>query len=438
MMRRARFVPPGPGLGLARGLALAGALALAGCAGSGDSGRTTIRFWAMGKEGEVVRELADQFEREHPNVRIEVQAIPWSAAHEKLLTAYVGRSSPDVSQLGNTWIPEFQALNALEPLSARVAASPDIPRAQFFDGIWETNVVDGETYGVPWYVDTRVVFYRKDLLARAGYAEMPGDWAGWRAAMQAIVKMQGKGHTAILLPVNEWTVPVVLGLQAGSPLVDEHLSLGRFEGPEFRRALDFYLGLFKDGLAPAIANTEISNLYQEFSRGTFAMYVTGPWNISEFKSRMPDSLKDAWGTAPMPGPDGPESGVSTAGGASLVLFKASQHKAEAWQFVEFLSRPSSQARFFELARDLPARRDAWLDSALVNDPRAAAFRTQLERVRSTPRVPEWEFIATRLQERVEARARGAQTSDSAMAGLDRDVNTILEKRRWLQARAAGR
>ncbi len=421
-----------------RALVLFLLLGLAGCAQDRAAGRTTIRFWAMGKEGEVVRELADQFEREHPNVKIVVQSIPWSAAHEKLLTSYVGRSSPDVSQLGNTWIPEFQALNAIEPLSARVAASPDIPQAQFFEGIWETNVVNGETYGVPWYVDTRVVFYRKDLLARAGYKEMPGDWAGWRAAMAAIVKMQGPGHTAILLPVNEWTVPVVLGLQAGSPLVDEKTSRGEFKGPEFRRALDFYLGLFKDGLAPAIANTEISNLYQEFARGSFAMYVTGPWNISEFKSRMPDSLKDAWGTAPIPGPDGPASGVSTAGGASLVLFKASKHKAEAWQFVEFLSRPASQARFFQLAGDLPARRDAWLDSALTQDPRAAAFRTQLDRVRSTPRVPEWEFIATRLQERVEALARGAQKPDSAMAGLDRDVDVILEKRRWLQSRQAAR
>jgi multiple sugar transport system substrate-binding protein len=432
-MMRAR---PAAASGLA--LALACALALGGCARSGAPRRTTIRFWAMGREGEVVRELADQFEREHHDVKIEVQAIPWSAAHEKLLTAYVGRSSPDVSQLGNTWIPEFAALNALEPLSTRVAASPDVPRAQFFDGIWETNVVDGETFGVPWYVDTRVLFYRKDLLARAGYSEMPGDWAGWRAAMAAIVKQQGPGHTAILLPVNEWTVPVVLGLQAGSPLVDEKASRARFTGPEFKRALTFYIGLFKDGLAPAVANTEIANLYQEFARGTFAMYITGPWNISEFKNRMPDSLQDAWGTAPLPGPDGPASGVSTAGGSSLVLFKASKHKEQAWQFVEFLMRPESQARFFTLSGDLPARRDAWLDSALVNDPRSAAFRTQLERVRTTPRLPEWEFIATRLQERAEAVARGAQSPDSAMAGLDRDVDTILEKRRWLMARQAAR
>jgi multiple sugar transport system substrate-binding protein len=396
--------------------------------------QTTIRFWAMGREGEVVRELADEFEKENPGIKVEVQQIPWSAAHEKLLTAHVGRSTPDVSQLGNTWIAEFNALNALEPLGARVAASRDIQQAAFFEGIWNTNVVDGETWGVPWYVDTRVLFYRKDILTRAGYAEMPGDWAGWRAAMVAVKNTLGPGHTAILLPVNEWTMPVVLGLQAGSPLLAENGTRGAFSGPEFRKAFTFYHGLFTDGLAPSLANTEMANLYQEFARGSFAMYVTGPWNLGEFATRMPDSLKDAWDTAPLPGPDGPMSGVSTAGGSSLVLFRGSEHKAEAWRWIEFLSRPEVQRRFFHIAGDLPARREAWDDSTLASNPRALAFREQFERVRPTPLVPEWELIATRLQERAEAAIRGAASDDSALAQLDRDVDAILAKRRWMLAR----
>ena len=76
-------------------------------------GPEAVRFWAMGREGEVVQELVRDFERENPGIRVEVQQIPWSAAHEKLLTAFVGRSTPDVAQLGNTWIAEFAALRAL-------------------------------------------------------------------------------------------------------------------------------------------------------------------------------------------------------------------------------------------------------------------------------------------------------------------------------------
>src|SRR4030095_12763742 len=87
---------------------------------------TVVRFWAMGREGEVVGELLREFARTHPGIRVDVQPLPWTAAHEKLLTAFAGDATPDVCQLGNTWIPEFAALNALVPLGDRVAASATI------------------------------------------------------------------------------------------------------------------------------------------------------------------------------------------------------------------------------------------------------------------------------------------------------------------------
>src|SRR4051812_16333752 len=154
------------------------------CSNAGDD--HTLRLWAMGREGEVVSQLIPEFERAHPGLKIEVQQIPWSAAHEKLLTAYVGDATPDIAMLGNTWVPEFAAIDALEPLDSRVAASTEAPKANFFEGVWNTNVVDGVTFGIPWYVDTRVIFYRTDLLANAGYASMPTTWADWRTAMEKI------------------------------------------------------------------------------------------------------------------------------------------------------------------------------------------------------------------------------------------------------------
>jgi multiple sugar transport system substrate-binding protein len=410
----------------------------AGCApGARDRGGvTTIRFWGMGREGEVVADLARDFEHDNPDVRVVVQQIPWSAAHEKLLTSIVGGSTPDLSQLGNTWIAEFTALRAIAPLDERVAASTDVERADYFDGIWNTNVVDGTTYGLPWYVDTRVLFYRSDLLAAAGYDSVPGTWEGFRAALAALKRTMPAGTDAIFLPANEWTQPAVFGAQAGSALLADHDTRGAFSQPEFRRGFDFYLSLFRDGYASPMGNQEMSNLYQEFARGSFAMYITGPWNLGEFRSRLPDSLQDAWATAPLPGPDGPESGTSTAGGSSLVLYRASKHPEAAWRFIAYLSRPDVQARFFHLTGSLPARRSAWADSALAADPRARAFRVQLERVRPLPMVPEAEQISIRLQERAEAAIRGAQTSEEALAQRDREVDQVLEKRRWLVTRQA--
>jgi hypothetical protein len=102
----------------------------------------------MGREGEVLRELVPAFERAHPGVVVRVQQIPWSAAHEKLLTAFVGGALPDVFQVGNTWIAELATLDAVRPVDDLVApdrdGSPASPRPT------------GSTValGGAWYVDT--------------------------------------------------------------------------------------------------------------------------------------------------------------------------------------------------------------------------------------------------------------------------------------------
>lgn len=408
---------------------------LAAC-GAGTGGTTvTLRFWAMGHEADVVAPLVREFERQHPGIRVQLQRIPWTAAHEKLLTAYVGDATPDVAQLGNTWVPEFAVLHAISPLDSLLNASPDLAPADFFPGIWDTNVIEGRLFGIPWYVDTRLLFYRTDLLARTGATRVPGTWREWRQVMERLRDPRQARSYPLLMPLNEWAQPVLLALQAGSPILKDGGRYGAFTDSAFRRAFHFYVGIFRDSLAPSVANTEVANLYQDFARGAIASYITGPYNLDEFRKRLPDSLQDDWMTAPMPGPDGP--GVSLAGGSSLVLFRRSEHPAEAWQLIRFLSEPSQQARFFHLSGSLPARRDAWADSSLRNDPKVAAFRTQLERVVPTPKVAEWELIATRIAEAGERAVRGGVSEDRALATLEAQVNAILAKRRALLEHRGG-
>ncbi len=405
-----------------------------GCGSSESLPTTKLRFWVMGREGELVEELVAIFEKENPGIEVEVQQIPWSAAHEKLLTAYVGRSTPDLAQLGNTWIAEFAALGALEELDSQIATTPGIAPQDYFEGIWRTNVIDGVTWGVPWYVDTRLIFYRKDVLAQAGFDSMPGDWAGWIKAMEAVNRSVGPDRYPIFLPLNEWTQPVIFGLQEGSPLLVDDFTRGAFSAPRFRDAFHFYYDIFERGLAPPVGNNEIANLYQEFAKGLFAMYITGPWNLVEFQRRLPEELLDAWGTAPLPGPGPGRPGVSLAGGSSLVLFKRSGHGDASWRLVEFLSRAENQLRFYELTGDLPAKLDAWTDGGLAEGQRTRAFWVQLHRVVPLPAVPEWELIAARVQEYSEEAIRGVTARDSALTELDREVDRILQKRRWLRKR----
>jgi multiple sugar transport system substrate-binding protein len=425
---------------LLAGLACAAlALAPGACAPGGGAriggAPATLRVWAMGREGEVVGELVRDFEREQPGVRVQVQQIPWSAAHEKLLTAHVGGSLPDVGQLGNSWIAEFGTLRSLVPLDSLLRASR-LGRDDYFGGIWDTNVLEGQVLGIPWYVDTRLLFYRRDLLERAGVPAMPTTWEEWRSCLRAVKRRGGPGRYGVFLPTNEWMLPVVLGLQSGSPLLADGATRGAFREPEYRRAFEYYLSLFREGLAPTLGIQEIANKYQELERGTFAMMVTGPWELGECARRLPDSLQHAWATAPLPGPDGP--GVSFAGGSSLVMFRGTRHPEAAWKLMEFLSRPEQQVRFWRLTGDLPARRAAWADTALASDPRTRAFGEQLLRTAPCPMVPEWEEIATRIWEQADRAIRGATSPDSALAELDRTVDRLLEKRRWLAARRAAK
>jgi len=403
---------------------------LLGC--RGDSAATVVvEFWAMGREGEVAPQLLPEFERRHPGVRVKVQQIPWGAAHEKLLTAYAGDAMPDIFQLGNTWIPEFVALRAVEPLDAWIAGSPDFDLEDYFPGILATNVIAGGLYGAPWYVDTRLLFYRRDLLARAGYDQPPDSWDEWLTAMARLKAQAGADRYAILLPMNEWQLPVILALQRGAELLKDDSRYGNFRSPEFRRAFAFYLALFRQGLAPAVGETQIANLYQEFASAYFSLYISGPWNIGEFTRRLPPAVQDQWSTAPMPGPDARHPGVSLAGGASLAIYRGSPRKPEAWQLLAYLSEPAQQLAFYRLTGDLPARRTAWREGALADMPPTRAFWTQLQALAATPRIPEWERITSKIAQYAEAAIRGALTVDEALAALDRDVDGILEKRRWL-------
>lgn len=406
--------------------------AASGCARPGArAGAEPLRMWAFGREGEVVTRLLPEFTRRNPGIRVEVQQIPWTAAHEKLLTAFVGNAMPDLAPIGNTWVPEFQAIGALEALDPRASASGFLNGADDFSGVWETNVLDGKLWGVPWYVDTRVIFYRRDLLAAAGFSKPPATWAEWRRALERVRAASGGTRYGILLPTDEWAQPVILGMERGSPLLKDGGGRGAFSDPPFRAAAEFYVSLFRDSLAPILSWSEIGNVYQEFFRGTFAMWITGPWNIGEFRRKVPPELRDSWSTAPIPAPEAGGRGVSLAGGSSLVLFRSSRRKDDAWKLVLYLSEPAQQALFYRLVGDLPARRSAWNDPALAGDPAVAAFRTQLERVLPTPKVPEWEQIATRLYEHLEPAIRGRVSVPQALAALDADVDATLAKRRWM-------
>ena len=276
-----------------------------------------IRFWTIGREGEVVGELLRDFERAHPGIRVDVQQMPLTAAHEKLLTAFAGDALPDIGQLGNTWIPEL-ARSARSSRCSRMSTHRRRSRATTTSPASGTRTSStAQLYGVPWYVDTRLLFYRKDLLARAGFPEPPRDWAEWRARCAAVKANAGAGNYAIFLPLNEF-----------EPLLDSRRAAARSAAARRRHARQLRKRrdsaarststptCSADGWAPPMSNTEISNVWDEFAQGFFAFYITGPWNVGEFRRRLPAGAAGRLGdraaarTRTVPAPRSPAAAAS--------------------------------------------------------------------------------------------------------------------------------
>jgi len=226
---------------------------------------TTIKFWAMGSEAEVVTKLIPEFEKENPGIKVLVQQMPWTAAQEKLITAVASDNTPDLCQLGNTWIPQFSSLKALTSLNEWINKSASIRKENYFEGIWETNVIDDKVYGIPWYTDTRLMFYRKDVFEKAGYNHPPKTWEELLDLSRKIKALyKGEDKYAIYLPTNEWAPFVIFGLQAGSDLLKDKGTKGNFSGKEFKEAFSFLVNFHKEKLAP-IGISQVTNVYQAFS-----------------------------------------------------------------------------------------------------------------------------------------------------------------------------
>ena len=376
----------------------------------------------MGREGEVVAQLLPQFEKE-TGIRVDVQQIPWTAAHEKILTAHVGGSLPDALQVGNSWMSELVTIDAIVPLEETL-----VDRSDYFGGIWDTNVVGGTLYGIPWYVDTRLLFYRTDMIPTP-----PRTWSEWMAVMEKLRRENpSRDFHPIVMPTNEWPQPVILALQRGAVLVDAR-GEARFDEPRFLEGFRFYVEMFRRGYAPAVSNTQVANIYQQFGEGDFAMWITGPWDVGNLRTRLTPEQQKLWSTAPLPAPDGtPYPGVSLAGGSSLVVSKRSKKQEAAKKLIAFLSRPEIQARFYDLTGDLPARKSAW--RALEGDRELAAFGRQLDATVALPRLPEAENIVNLVAEHGQMAVRGQHTPRDAALLLDAKVDRMLEKRRWVVSR----
>jgi len=370
-----------------------------------------ITVWAMGTEGENLGVLADAFMEEFPDVSVEVTAVPWDAAHDRIVTAIAGGEVPDVSLIGTTWMGEFAVLGGLEP-------TPDsIDPSQFFEGAWDTTVVDGVSYGVPWYVETRVLYYRTDLAEEGGFNQAPANWDELTQLAQATVD-GGAEYGISLQPggIGAWQTFMPFFWQAGGEIVDEENNF-TIDSEACVESLTYYDSFFEAGLSQdTVSDVPVEGLFADGSVGAF---ISGPWMIGVITDAGADP--ETWALAHQPTE---ASGTSFVGGGNLAVFEQSDNKPAAWAFVEYLSRPEVQVTWYETVNDLPAVQAAWDDDALAGDELLSAFGEQLDDAKSPPAIPTWEQIASTLDGQIEQVTVGDTSPEDGCQAMQEEAESI--------------
>ena len=395
--------------------ALTGGAVAASCAPHGGD---RVTWWALGMTGENAPVLLPPFTAA-TGIAVDLQAVPWTGAHEKLLTGFAGASLPDVMMINTAWLPELALLGAVAP-------PPPALLADMLAGARAAVTIGGHALAVPWTANGWVQFFRRDLIAEVGYAAPPLDWTAWTRMAQAIVRRHPDRFATLHL--LDWPEPLfAFASQTGEPLLRDNLTRGNFRTAGFRAALAFYKQIFDLRLSPMVTGAEAGDTYIGLRRGWFAILPSDSVFLGDVRRPEHAITAGSWSAAATPGPFG--AGPQMARGACLVVNRAARDPAAAWRLVAYLAGADLQRRMYGITADLPTRSRAW--ALLPADPVTALFAGQIAASVAPPAVPEWERIMGEVQIVAEQLVRGTFTVDAAAAEMDTRVDRILAKRRSL-------
>ncbi|MBG6179217.1 sugar ABC transporter substrate-binding protein [Arthrobacter sp. CAN_A1] len=410
-------------------VAVIGALALTGCgreeggdaaaeAGAAiDDAPATgeVTIWAMGNEGEVLDQLASQFEDENPDVTINVTPVPWESAHDRIATSIAGGETPDISMLGTTWVGEFAATGALEPTPEGLVEESD-----FFEGSWGTAVVDDVAYGIPWYVDTRAMYYRTDMAEAAG-VEPPTTWDEFKTFTEGL---QSEGaEVGVSLPpggFDSWQYVAPFVWQQGGDIMNEDGTEFTFETPEWKEAFEYYASFFEDGISDPV-RLETGEIEQKFISGEVGSFFSGPFHVGLLEEQGGEEFADMFDVAMVPGA---ASQTSFTGGGNLAVFNDSENRDASWKFVRWLGEPETQLEWYGISTTLPSVQAAYEDPTFADDPNLSVFAAQLEDSKAPPAIPTWAQVSAVIDQELEKVTRGDTTVDEALAAIQSQAESI--------------
>ncbi|CAM3401840.1 extracellular solute-binding protein [Klebsiella quasipneumoniae subsp. quasipneumoniae] len=364
-----------------------------------------------------IRAMTSDFEKQHPDVKVNLEFVPYEALHDKIVAARgAGGNGYDVVLFDAIWPAEFSRFDLLQDVSSRIAADE---REKIFPGAMNTVVYQGKTLGMPWILDTKYLYYNKAMLDKAGIKTPP---ASWQQVMDDAKVLKDKGIVKYPL-VWSWS-------QAEALVCDYTTLVSGFGGSFYQNGkLDFStpaslkaVTLMKTSLDQGLSNPASREYLEEdvrkaFSNGDAAFALN--WTYMYNMANDPKQSKVAGdvGIVPAPG-DTPDKPGAVNGSMGLGIAKASQHPEEAWQYIHYLTSQPVQDKYAKLS--LPVRKASYQDPAVAKGQESliAAADKSLNVMLSRPETADYSRLSNTLQQQLQSVLQGKATPDVALKAVD--------------------
>lgn len=374
----------------------------------------TLTVWVMGDSATKFEELIAPFETQ-TGIDVTVEAIPWDSVNDRLTSAVASGKGPDVTQIGLSQLASFLKGDALADVSADLAAYPNLAEANFPSAVANKALnPSGGVYSVPWIADTRVLFYRSDLLSAAGISAPPKTWDELRADAKKLTDKAAKRY-GYYIPQWDAPLPVTYTWQAGGEIMTD----GKVDvtSSAFTKAADHYLGLYADGSVPTASDFDQTT---GFISGSVAMLVSGPYLAKAVAEQAPD-LEGKWSVATVPTD---ASGTSLYAGSNLGVWKNTTNKVGALMLLNYLADPATQVSWYTSNGDLPAATAAYQDAKLSGDPLVKVYAEQLKDARLLPVSTKWDAASSEILNALNKIAVSGADKASTLKALADKVATI--------------
>lgn len=361
-----------------------------------------------------VRAMTDAFTAANPDIKLNLEFVPYEGLRDKTLLAQGSGSGYDVVLFDVIWPAEFATNGILLDVSDRVTAEQ---KAGVLPGAWTTVEYQGKQYGLPWILDTKYMFYNKEMLEKAGIAAPPKTWAELGAQAQ-IIKDKGLAEFPI---VWSWA-------QAEAVICDYTTLLSAFGGSflDADGKANFETGgglaaleYMKTSMDSGLTNPNSKEYLEEdvrrvFSNGeaAFALNWTYMYNLANGGDD--SAVKGKVGVAPAPGVEGVSEVSAMNGSMGLGITTTSTHPDEAWKFIEFMTSQQTQNAYAKLS--LPIWTSSYDDPAVTTgqEELVAAAKTSLAAMYPRPTTPKYNELSALLQVAIQEALLGANTPVDAL------------------------